>query len=308
MEQDKNLLLVHLAMENVSLTKSVNVMVTPQFYTLKKEALPVKYAYQAKKIAASLFEGLLESTGNYEYEVIREEDTWAFIAYDIQKIMTFLESKGIGKEKVAKLFFAQQALKSFTAPLGLNEKEALVVLEETLVVVPTRALSEEDSSTLAFNKSFTPKGGISLQGAVSSLLTQTQAISFAIVFLLFAGIFFVESTRYSSDEETGTEELESLYVAHPGLKTSYARKGIVDKYRTIDKSERLKRDTIKNFSKFISKGVTLKYLDIDEKSFKSSFICSNNKMLERVKSLAKKAQYRAKIIKGTKELTIEGTL
>jgi hypothetical protein len=59
MGNNKDLLLVHSAMERVTLVESVNVMLTPQFYTLKKEALPVKYAYQAKKIAPSLFEGLL---------------------------------------------------------------------------------------------------------------------------------------------------------------------------------------------------------------------------------------------------------
>lgn len=37
-------------MENISLDESVNVILTPQFYTVKKEELPIKYLYQAKKI------------------------------------------------------------------------------------------------------------------------------------------------------------------------------------------------------------------------------------------------------------------
>jgi len=82
-------------MPDVTLRETVNVMVTPQFYTLKKEALPVKYAYQAKKIAPSLFDGLLEEDGNYEYMVSKEEEDWVFIAYDIKKITDFLALKGI---------------------------------------------------------------------------------------------------------------------------------------------------------------------------------------------------------------------
>ena len=66
MGSNKELLLVHASMEHVSLTHSVNVMLTPQFYTLKKEALPVKYLYQAKRIAPSLFDGLLEEGRSYE--------------------------------------------------------------------------------------------------------------------------------------------------------------------------------------------------------------------------------------------------
>ena len=63
MGSNKELLLVHASMEDVSLAHSVNVMLTPQFYTLKKEELPVKYLYQAKRIAPSLFDGLLEAGG-----------------------------------------------------------------------------------------------------------------------------------------------------------------------------------------------------------------------------------------------------
>ena len=57
LENTKELLLAYPSMKQVTLSESVNVMLPPQFYTLKKEALPLRYAYQAKKIAPSLFEG-----------------------------------------------------------------------------------------------------------------------------------------------------------------------------------------------------------------------------------------------------------
>jgi len=309
LEQDKELLLVHTNMDKVFLSKSVNVMVTPQFYTVKKETLPVKYAYQAKKIAASLFDGLLDEEGSYEYEVIREEEHWIFIAYDIEKIIIFLESKGIFKEKISKFFFAQQALGSFTKPLVLNEKEALVVLDSTLVVVPKMALVEEELlGSLLFSNTFTPKKGISLQGAMRSLLTQTQAFSFASVFLLFAGIFFVESSRYGIDGNNGAEELETLYASYPGLKSTYARNDILKKFKSIDKKERAKRDIIKNISKWVSKDVKLNTLSISEKKFQSSLIFTSTQTFERVKSLAKKAHYKVKNGAKSKELMIEGVL
>mgnify|MGYP001829238495 CR=1 FL=1 len=74
MRNNKELLLVHPSMKPVSLTEAVNVMLPPQFYTLKKEALPLRYAYQAKKIAPSLFDGLLEAGGHYEYMVWKEDE------------------------------------------------------------------------------------------------------------------------------------------------------------------------------------------------------------------------------------------
>jgi hypothetical protein len=308
MGKDKELLLVHAAMDTVTLNDSVNVMLTPQFYTLKKEALPVQYAYQAKKIAPSLFDGLLEEGGNYEYIVNKEEDTWAFIAYDLEKITTFLESRNIYAGNVGKIFFAQQALESFTAPLALNDKEALVVLDDTVVVVPSMALGEDEVASLEINSSFTPKGGVSLQGSSSSVFTQKQALSLAAVFMLFAVLFVIEGARYGGDSEAGEEELQNLYESYPALQSSYARQGIVDKYRSIDKSERKKRDAVKAFSSMIFKGVTLTSLHVDEKTFKAQFACQSAEVATRVKELAKKAKYNTSKVKGSTDLRIEGTL
>lgn len=308
MGKDKKLLLVHTSMENVTLDERVNVLLTPQFYTLKKEALPVKYAYQAKKIAPSLFEGLLEEGGHYSYLVIKEEETWVFIAYDLERITTFLESKGITADKVSKVFFAQQAVDSFSAPLALNEKEALVVLENTVVLVPRIALGGEEKTSLVFDSSFTPKRGIALQGGSSALLSQKQAFSLAAVFMLFAGMFFFEGSRYGGENESANDELQSLYTSYPALQSSYARQGIVDKYRSINIKERKKRDAIKTFSGMIFKGVTLTALNVNEKGFKAQFSCANAGVAKRVKELAKKAHYNIAKVKGSTDLSIEGTL
>ncbi|MDQ7086270.1 MAG: hypothetical protein Q9M36_15810 [Sulfurovum sp.] len=53
MGNTKELLLIHQEMRSIRVlpSKGVNIMLTPQFYTLIREDLPVKYAYQAKRIA-----------------------------------------------------------------------------------------------------------------------------------------------------------------------------------------------------------------------------------------------------------------
>ena len=144
-------------MDKVTLSSDVNVMLTPQFYTLKKEPLPVQYAYQAKRIAPSLFEGLLEEGKSYEYIVWKEEEDWVFIAYNLEMIAAFLEDKGFALEQVSKLFFAQQSAKFFTDPMLLGSNEALVSLDNVIVVVPKSALGESKSASLPFTDSFTPK-------------------------------------------------------------------------------------------------------------------------------------------------------
>jgi len=303
----KELLLVYPSMERVFLKESVNVMLTPQFYTLKKEALPIKYAYQAKKIAPSLFDGLLEEGSDYEYMVFKEEEQWVFIAYDVDKIVNFLSSKGIESSMVSKIFFTQQVVDKFSAPIALGQKEALVVLDESVVVVPLAALGENESPSLTVDKTFTPQKGVSLQGDMGSFLTKKQAYALAGVLLFFAVLFVAEGSRYDGSEGA-EEELEALYESHPTLQSSYTRDEVLNKYRNIDTQERKKRDGIKKLSNMIFKGVTLTHLSMNDSNYKADFTCVSTQVSKKLEELAKKENYKVTKVKNSHNLNIEGTL
>ena len=306
MGNTKALMLAYPSMDKVKVAESVNVMLPPQFYTLKKETLPLRYAYQAKKIAPSLFEGLLEEDRIYDYMVWKDEEEWVFLAYDLEKITTFLESKGFALEHISKLFFAQQAVKLFDKPLFLGENEALVSLQDIVVVAPRVALEQEVS--LVFGNSFTPKKGVALQGAYGSMLSKKQALMLATIFMLFALMSFVEGWRYGNNAKVGGVQIQELLEAYPSLQSKYTRDSIVNKYKTIDSIERKKRDIIKVLSGMIFKGVTLDTLEINEKMFRVQFSCKDAEVAKRVKTLAKKNQLNITAIAGSNDVTIEGSL
>jgi hypothetical protein len=285
-------------MEEQSLSDSVNIMLTPQFYTLKKKKLPIKYLYQAKKIAPSLFDGLLEDVQKYDYLVYKEDEEWIFIAYDLEAISNFLLSKGIKPEQVSKIFFAQQASSSFTAPVLLGEKDALVSLDDTVIVIPQIALKKKND-VVTFNDSFTPKRGVTPEGIGGSLLSKRQTIGLAAFFILFSILFFVEGWRYSHDSQATEEELQMLLEKYPSLQSQYSRENIAAKYQTIDKSERRKREVVKTLAGMIFKGVKVGSFSLNEKTFKVDFICSDAKVAKRLVLLAKKSEFNsAKVVAG----------
>lgn len=308
MGNNKELILVHTSMKPVTLSHAVNVMLTPQFYTLKKEVLPLNYAYQAKRIAPSLFEGLVEEGREYEYMVWKEEEAWVFLAYDLEMITAFLERKGFALENVSKIFFTQQAVDLFDKPLLLGENEALVSLDDMIVLVPRGALGEDEGHSLVFDNSFTPKKGVMLHDAYGSVLSLKQASTLAAIFTLFAIMFFVEGSRYSDNAQAGEAQMQELLEAYPSLQSKYTRDSIVTKYKTIDTAERKKRETIKMVSEMIFKGVTLTLLELDEKSFSVQFSCKDAQVANRVKALAKKNNLNTSAIAGSNDLKIEGTL
>ena len=309
MENSKELILVHTHMKTVSAVPidGVNIMVTPQFYTIKREELPVKYAYQAKRIAPSLFDGLVENLQDQKYFVTKENETWIFIAYDENKIKIFLESKGITSLQVSKMYFVEQALDAFTAPMLLGESEALVNLNGTMTIVPQLALNPDEKS-IRINRNFSPKKGVSFEGRGKSMVSTNEAYTLAAIFMLFAMIYFVEGSRYDGDSEAQKKETQQLLEAYPSLESSYTRESILNKYQTIDTKERKKRDVIKSLSHMIFKGSTLTTLLVDDKKFQAQFACKDASVSKRLKELAKKEKFNTSKIANSNDVKIEGTL
>ena len=309
MENTKELILVYQEMRRVDRMPStaINIMLTPQFYTLIREELPVKYAYQAKRIAASLFDGLLEDAQNHHYFVIKEEDSWLFIAYNPEMIRAFLESKGIEVETISKIYFAEQSLDSFVSPVLLGETDALVNLNGTMTIVP-QTLLDASKRTMQIHKRFTPKNGVSFEARGNALLSTNDTYTLAAILILFASIYVIEASRYGNGSAIQEEEMRVILEDYPALESSYTRKSILSKYHKIDKEERIKRDVIKSLSRMIFKGATLTRLSINDTKFQATFECSDAKVSKRLKALAKKESFVAVGLKNSNNLSIEGRL
>ncbi|RLA66250.1 MAG: hypothetical protein DRQ78_04490 [Epsilonproteobacteria bacterium] len=308
MKNTKKLLLVHQKMKSTNVTQAVNIMLTPQFYILKKEKLPLRYAYQAKNIAPSLFEGLLEEGARYEYKVFKEKDMWVFIAYDSENIRDFLFSKGIKEEYVSKVFFAEQALESFVRPLHLNDKESMLALDNAVVLVPKGALGEQKQDSLVFDNHFTPKSAVSIQGEKGSFIHKKQAMYLSAACVLFALMFFIEGRGYGGNSKASEAQMNTLLEAYPSLSSSYTRDSFVEKYEHIDQAERNKRAVVKSFSNMIFKGVTLTTLSLNEKTFKATFSHEGTEIAQKLKSLAAQEKYKLKEIENSTSLEIGGVL
>lgn len=307
MAKSKRLLFIDSSMDKVNLEEEVNVMLSPEFYTLKKEALPLRYAYQAKRIAPSLFIGMLEEQSLYEYAVFKEDKQWVFIAYNTAFISAFLESKGIALKYLSKLFFSQQSAQLFDKPLLLGEKNALVKVDDTMVVVPQIAL-DTTQKMLDFDARFTPNKGITLASTKGSFFTLKQASLLGVLFLLLGIVFFIEARGYKKSSQEIEGELDAMLAQHPSLATKYTRDSILQKYQTLDSSERKKRERIKAVSQLIFKGVELGTLKIDGKRIVVSFICKNAEVLSRLEKLAKEKNFHTSLVKESYTINLEGAL
>jgi hypothetical protein len=293
-------------MDHISVETPVDVMLTPQFYTVKKEPLPVKFAYQAKRIAPSLFEGLLDAEGSYDYFVYREDENWVFLAYDLNEVLAFLQQKGIVPERIGRIYFAQQVWKKITSPIPLGEKEALTVLDGTVVVVPRMALPGADFCT--FDDTFRPSQGVRPEVGGETLLTRKQAVVVAVVLVLFGVIWLAEGVRCGKTNTTLQERLNTLYETYPSLQSAYARENIAKKYHRIDTQERKKREIIGKVAGLIFKGVTLTAFELNPKKFKAVFTLSDPKVAKKFEQLLKSAGFSKSAASSGERIVVEGSI
>jgi len=285
---------------------SINIMLSPQFYTMKRETLPIKYQYQAKRLASSVLEALLIDGEEYQYYVYKDGDDWIFVAYNQQEILDFLESVGFKIEDISKLFFAQQYLNKFNIPLELSQKELLSTIDDTAVVIPSSLIGDRQTSK-KLNEKVNNRDGVSFGFSSNSFIEYKEAIIISIILAIFGVMFIIEGVRYSKTISSMEDEVAVVLEKYPSLQSKYSRDNIAKKYQKIDTMERKKRDILKSLSKLILKGVKLVDLSITSKRFSTTLDAPNETTLLKIKNISSKKGYKTSR-KDDNIIKIEGKL
>ena len=255
----RELILLHHDTKPKYTDKTVDIMLSPSLYTLTKEPLEIKYKRQAKALAPSVLDELLDE-GEYSYDVFKDVDgVWVFIAYDKSKIIKLLDEFDVNR-----VYFAQQSFELFKHPISLNSNQALGLVDNIVTTIPKIAFGE-GQRFLSFDNSFTPNsGGFKLSKSSNDFIDIKSSIILSIIFMLFAISFGVEGYGYSST--ISNQSINELLEDYPSLQSKYSRDSILAKYNKIDKIERKKREFLKSISSIVKYGAKLQTLIITDKA------------------------------------------
>ncbi len=300
MGENEELLLVHREMPEISRVKRYDLMLTPQFYIFKKESLPVNYQYQALKLAPSILDELT-GTGNYSYAAIKEGDGWALIAYDMVKIEAFLEERGLPKNFINKIYFAQQSKEHFNHPVSVNEKDAIVTVDDTVVMLPKSIVNVEECGILT--NEFRPEKGITPSQSRHSWVSQKQAVIISALLLVLAVAYFAEGLRYQKAIASMEEKIEGVKERYPQLqsKSNMVLNDIYQSKYAIDSLQRKVRDRLKVISKLTSKASKIDTLKINTKQYEVT-IATDQKHIQELKKYAKSQNLTVLDINGSLQL------
>ena len=274
-------------MEPVILKNSVDIILTPQFYTFLREDLDLRFAYQAKQIAPSLFDDYIDTSLEYQYHVYKCENLWCFFAYNIEEIDLFLESVGIEKHRVSKIYFAQQLEVELLDPILLDDKNALQSIDETVTLIPRRFMTEGvEYATLQTDK-LKLKGGVTMGASLNSFVSLKETIILGSLLFLLGTTFIVEGNRIKGSIANEDAQLTAMIDENPKYGSSMLRQSILDKYQPIDTIERAKRQVMKDISKLLSSKSQLKALTIDKDRVTANIVTQTKTISKQVKEHAK---------------------
>ncbi len=261
-------LLVYRGMPTPSEKGRYNLILTPQLYLRRREALPVRYAFQARKLAPSV----LEESGadaHWIYEAYRNGDSWELLAYDPREILDVLRSAGLRRTDLHRIYFAQQFCDQLTRPLCLGKEEALVTIEKNVSVVPKDLLPHETDCLDDPRRLVMPRNSFPVRFANSqSRLGGKASLRLGIALLLLAAAWTAEGLRDANVAEAYARSVQEATDPHPALASGIARKNIYDRYASIDRRQRQIRETIQKISDLVSKDSQLKLLAIDAQGYR----------------------------------------
>jgi len=288
------------------LENSIDIILTPQFYTFIREELELNFSYQAKQIAGSLFDDYLDPNIEYQYHVYKCNNLWCFFAYNIDEIDTFLESIGIEKHRVSKIYFAQQLDTILEEPLLLNEKNILQTVDDVVTLIPKQLMDPNLEYKSLDTSMLSLKGGVTMGSSLNSFISLKETVVLSTLFCLLGGIFIVEGGRIKSSIAKEDAQLTQLLDDNPRYTSSISRQSILEKYEPIDTHERAKRNAIKKISKFLSNQSQLKLLHIEKNKITATISTKNQNINKQVKEHARSKKF--KVSGSSLDVKVEKTL
>ena len=249
-----------------------DVVLSPQFYWVKKVSLPVKRAGEAKKLAESVFEGSLPE-GVYSYEVIPAGDgEFILIAYNRDEIAQKLGTFFTDNAKVQSVRFAQYECAGLDECCSIDDESSLVNLNGLLMQIP-RNCTDPKLRIDDYLKGIKPTSHKVKLGSLDvEVMDRRTFVYLAAAVVLFMSAYVLEYVDYKK-EAAKLEAAKSALIRKYDLPpTTMQLNSIKNRlFKTFQKQKKI-RETLFALSKIpLSKKEYITQMDIDDKTATVAF-------------------------------------
>jgi hypothetical protein len=262
----------------------VDIILSPEFYVLRKEKVAVRRLSALKRIAPSVLAPYINQDASLRYFVFPCREDRCFVAYDPEEIEAFLNEVGIPAEKVGKIYFAQQFENIFEEPVRISSDRMLWTVDGIVTLLPAAAGSDTAMLPQTVQR---PSSGVTFEKTAGGLSPKMMTI-LSVAMLLFAAMWMTEGIRYTKGSKILEESYRSFLQHDPKLADRHIRENLLQKYTTLDKIERRKRQIVRDVSKLVSSKTPLKKLQLTKTGYEVRLGCNGTSCADRIAKKMKK--------------------
>ena len=132
----------------ISLNEPSDILLSPEYYWIKRVQLPVTSRYEARKLAKSIFEDHLPDSEGYRFIVSSTNTKGSFIilAYHPDEIKKRLEKQIENPTKIRKIYFSQFAFSCTRSCIAIDTRSALQCVDGVILYTPVSCQERDTKS------------------------------------------------------------------------------------------------------------------------------------------------------------------
>ena len=214
------------------------VILSPEFYWVKKVTLPVKSERDALKLAPSIYEGFLPA-GEFSYEARKVGDAFIMIAYNKKQIAEDLEKIFAYKSDIVDIYFAQDALVGIEECLAVNDKVALSNMDGTIIQIPRACTNTKEGLSEVLADATLGKRKVKLSSFDNELLSTKEitliGLIFGLLLVSFLSEYIVYKKALSDLDSQRTMLIKEENLPRTSMQLKSIKKSLLKKYKTQKK-------------------------------------------------------------------------
>lgn len=289
---------------NIGDKKAVDVILSPKYYWVKKEKLPVRYAYQAKAYAPSSFEGAIPK-GHYSYLVQKDDEGFLLYAYDDSFIINELEKLGLKPSQIKKVYFAQSEFKHSKKPVKVNANEVLTNHDGMIIKVPKQMAKECIDLAQFFSTNHLTNFHVNLN-KFSKIIDFKKAYIIAGVLGFLTLFYMIEFFWLGSVRDEQAQKKQNIIKTYKMPATSLQANALMKNLDKTMNAQLAVRDKFYALTKNpLKKGEFFNEISFNAKRFKLNLTLQNEARIQEVQKYLQKHFKMDNVIKKGKNVIFE---
>lgn len=277
---------------------SVNVILSPSLYWVKKVSLPLQSLREVKSLLESLFEDMLPE-GRYSYEAYKFGDEYFIFAYEDKYILDLLAQKGVPASKINGVYFAQNEFLHLEEAKKIDESEVILVKDDIVILLPAKFTAAQNMLDVTEIKLSKHRITLKQFGHILNEKSLYTIVALFVVLLLLVATEYIITLNKIDKLQTQRDNIFHKYELKPtmmqnrsllkGYEESYKRQMQLRKVLAVVLGMHLKPKHKVKFIAYKNRKVTLHYSGLkkgDEGYIETYF---------RAKSLNYSAKYKNNI-------------